>query len=174
MTSVRKNLVRLDPLSPRTVIATQLMYPTGTIVCFRVVHGPKLQVPNFMNKLLEKQATIGLSGGRDKISKKYHSLFQIVPMNRDTLGNVGSLLQDAVDTTEDLALRSEVGKESDALSALSPKMRMAIMKNRIMKSARENKEETGEDFSANIDPGLVTNDRAGEVRSSVCIWREVA
>ena len=95
-------------------------------------------------------------------------------MNRDTLGNVGSLLQDAVATTEDLALRSDVGKESDALSALSPKMRMAIMKNRIMKSARENTEETKEDFSANIDPGLVTNDRAGEVRSSVCIWREVA
>ena len=84
-------------------------------------------------------------------------------MNRDTLGNVGSLLQDAVDTTEDLALRSEVGKESGALSALSPKMRMAIMKNRIMKSAREKEE----DFSANIDPGLVANARGTQVRSPV-------
>ena len=88
-------------------------------------------------------------------------------MNRDTLGNVGSLLQDAVDTTEDLALRSDVGKESDALSALSPKMRMAIMKNRIMKSARENEEE---DFSANIDPGLVTSNRAGGTQVSGLLY----
>ena len=56
---------------------------------------------------------------------------QIMPRMRssNTLGNVGSLLQDAVDTTEDIALRSKVGKKSE-LSGLTPAMRMAIMRNR--------------------------------------------
>ena len=47
----------------------------------------------------------------------------------NTLGNVGSLIQDAVDTTEDIARRTKVGKKSE-LSGLTPTMRMAIMRNR--------------------------------------------
>ena len=80
----------------------------------------------------------------------------------NTLGNVGSLLQDVVDTTEDLALSTDVGTSSE-FSELSPKMRMAIMKNRIMKSAMEisdslEEKKEDEDYSASIDSGLVTTE----------------
>ena len=83
----------------------------------------------------------------------------------NTLGNVGSLLQNAVGTTEDIALRTVVGKNE--LSGLTPAMRMAIMKNRIMKSAlaRTNtdsgeEEEEESPHSAGIDSGLVTTERS--------------
>ena len=83
----------------------------------------------------------------------------------NTLGNVGSLLQDVVDTTEDLALRTDVGKSE--ISGLSPKMRMAIMKNRIMKSAMvvaEDSSSGGEKGprSARIDSGLVATESSKE------------
>ena len=75
-------------------------------------------------------------------------------------------LQDAVDTTEDIALRTDVGKGE--LSGLTPAMRMAIMKNRIMKSAvtaRTNLD-SGEEspYSARIDSGLVTTERSRETQ----------
>ena len=83
----------------------------------------------------------------------------------NTLGNVGSLLQDVVDTTEDLALRTDVGKSGE-ISGLSPKMRMAIMKNRIMKSAMaaEDSSSGGEEgpYSARIDSGLVATESSKE------------
>ena len=75
---------------------------------------------------------------------------QIVPRmgDRNTLGNMGTLLPGAVSSTEDFG--RDTGSIAEHLANLSPVMRMAIVRSRIMMRA-----EKEEEREARLDSGLV-------------------